>query len=195
MASVYNILDLIEQIGENEVNLALSDFSCPLNADIEHFIKHNAVNFAKQKISMTFLILSENGDILGFFTLAHKPLVINAADILQLSNTQKKRLKKHAKFDEATQNCELSAFLIAQFGKNAEIAEAQQIPGSVLMSFAIDTLCIAQHVVGGGVIFLECENKEKLLAFYQNAKNGFKKYSVRRSQEEGKEYIRLLRFF
>ena len=32
-----NILDMIEAIGEESVNLILSDFSCPKNVEIEAF--------------------------------------------------------------------------------------------------------------------------------------------------------------
>lgn len=81
-----NILDLIEQIGEDELNSGLSDFSCPFNKDIERFIKNNALNFARQKISMTYLVLTKQGDIAGFFTLAHKPLAVKRASVEHFSN-------------------------------------------------------------------------------------------------------------
>ena len=112
-----------------------------------------------------------------------------------LSNTQRKRLAKHSKLDELSGSYELSAFLIAQFGKNDAIRSDLSISGSSLMKIAIDTLTIAQHIIGGGVIFLECENKEKLLTFYQNQENGFKRYGSRLSSLDNKNYIRLLRFF
>ena len=50
-----NILDLIYAIGEDEVTQILSDFSCPKNPEIENFVKKNAINFAKQKISVSIL--------------------------------------------------------------------------------------------------------------------------------------------
>ena len=31
-----NLKDMISEIGEKEVKSILSDFSCPLNADVEH---------------------------------------------------------------------------------------------------------------------------------------------------------------
>lgn len=189
-----NILDLIENVGEDEVKNALSDFSCgALNDAVEYFLKGNAINFTRQHLSVTHLVLDEQAQIQGFFTLTHKPLAVKRADIESFSNTLKKRLYKHAKFDEATQTYELSAFLIAQFGKNYQLRDA--ISGNALMKLAIDTLRIAQHVVGGGVIFLECEDSDKLLQFYQNESNGYKRYSERRSEQDEKHYIRLLRFF
>lgn len=189
-----NILDAIEIYGEDKICAILSTFYCPLNPEIERFIQHNAIDFAKQKLSITYIVLNELGRIAGFFTLAHKPLTVHLSDLGDFSKGNLKRLKKHSKFDEASQSFELSAFLIAQFGKNADVEEGK-ISGNQLMALAIDTLRIAQHVVGGGVIFLECDDKEKLLAFYQNAENGYRRYSERNSEQDQKRYIRLLRFF
>lgn len=51
----FNLSEMITQLGENEVKSILSDFSCPLNADVEHFLKHTAIEFAKQSIASTYI--------------------------------------------------------------------------------------------------------------------------------------------
>ena len=40
-----NLKDMIEQIGEVETKAILSDFSCPLNPDVEKYLKHTAIEF------------------------------------------------------------------------------------------------------------------------------------------------------
>ena len=40
--TVINILDMLESVGEDELSSILSDFSCPKNPKIEHFIHSNA---------------------------------------------------------------------------------------------------------------------------------------------------------
>ncbi len=57
--------------------------------------------------------------------------------------------------------------------------------------------CIAdvQYYVGGGVVYLDCENIDKVLAFYQSDYNRFKRFGERVSESEGKRYLQLLRFF
>lgn len=40
-----------------------SDFSCPKNLEIEHFVRKNAIEFAKRKISITYLIIDEESQI------------------------------------------------------------------------------------------------------------------------------------
>ena len=43
-------------------------------------------------------------------------------------------------------------------------------------------MCIrdsVQREIGGGVVYLECEEKPELLNFYQNEKNRFRKFGER----------------
>lgn len=65
--------------------------------------------------------------------------------------------------------------------------------GLELMDFAIDILKKAQHLIGGGVLYVECENKEKLLNFYQNDENRFCRFGKRFSIKDNIEYTRLLK--
>lgn len=36
-----------DQIGEADLQEAISDFTCPRNPDVERFLKHNAIEFTK----------------------------------------------------------------------------------------------------------------------------------------------------
>lgn len=58
--AVVNILDYMELIGEESVVDVLSGFSCPKNKEIENFVRNNAVEFAKRKMSITYLLLDES---------------------------------------------------------------------------------------------------------------------------------------
>ena len=93
--NVVNIIDLLESVGEEEVRTALSDFKCERNSEIESFLKNNAIDFAKRKISVTHLILDDNGQIAAYFTLTHKPSNITASS---LSNSAIKTLSRYAIF-------------------------------------------------------------------------------------------------
>lgn len=187
-----NILDMINVIGEDSVNLLLSDFSCPKNEEIENFIKKNAVDFAKKKMSITHLVMDENGKLAAIFALTHKAVKIKDE---VLSSTLKKKLKRYARIDEDTNSCMVSAFLIAQFGKNYEEREGEPVSGNSLMDNAMDILTAVQHDIGGGVVYLECEDKPQLLSFYQNDNNCFRIFGERYSEVDQTKYIQLLRFF
>ena len=187
-----NILDMINVIGEDRVNQILSDFSCPKNDEIENFIKKNAIDFAKRKMSITHLVMDENGKLAAIFALTHKAVKIK--DEI-LSSTLRKRIKRYAQLDEDTSSYMVSAFLIAQFGKNYEEREGESVNGNSLMDDAMDILAAVQHDVGGGVVYLECEDKPQLLSFYQNDNNFFRVFGERYSEVDQTKYIQLLRFF
>ena len=101
----------------------------------------------------------------------------------------------HAKFDESTNCYDVSAFLIAQFGKNYAVDNGNFMTGNRLMDYVFSVLNDIRHMIGGGVVFLECEDNEKLLSFYQNERNRFKLYGERFSEKENRKYLQLLRFF
>ena len=52
-----NILDLIDLVGEEEVEKILSDFSCEKNMEIEFFVKKSAIDFSKKKSRLHILFL------------------------------------------------------------------------------------------------------------------------------------------
>ena len=87
-----------------------------LNPDIERFLNEDAIQFAKMKTAVTYLALDrEDGALLGYFALAHKPLEIPADG---LTRKLKDKIKRFSTIDEATNTYTVSAFLIGQFGKN-----------------------------------------------------------------------------
>lgn len=190
--NVVNIVDLISSVGEDEVRSALEAFQCTQNPEIEFFLKSNAVDFAKRKISITHLILDNNGQIVAYFTLTHKPANISAES---LSKSSIKTLSRYAVLDKDSNSFNISAFLIAQFGKNSSYKGNRSISGNKMMDFCFEILETVQKQVGGGIVFLECENKKPLLNFYQNENNNFRIYGERFSEAENTKYIQLLKFF
>ena len=187
-----NILDMIDAVGEDEVNRILSDFSCPKNNEIECFVKKNAVNFAKRKMSVTHLVLNENCELMAIFTLTHKALELADEN---LSAATRKKITRYAQLNETTNSYMVSAFLIAQFGKNYADSRNLRVDGDSLMQSSMDVLKSVQREVGGGIVYLECEDKPQLLSFYQNEKNAFRMFGERYSDADHTKYIQLLRFF
>lgn len=190
--AVLNILDYMDVIGEDSLRAALSGFSCPKNPEIEEFMKKNAIEFVKRKMSITYLLIDTEGRILGIFALAHKALQVMARN---LSGTIRKKLQRYAQTDEESGALTLSAFLIGQFGKNHQYSAALLISGLQLMDAAFGILEHVQHEIGGGVVYLECEEKPKLLEFYQSEQNRFRIFGERYSEKDGVKYIQLLKMF
>lgn len=187
-----NILDMLGAIGEAELQQCLSDFSCPINPEIEQFVLNKAIEFAKKKLSVTYFVVNEHGKIAAIFTLAHKAVEIGSAN---LSNSKRKKLSRYAILDSESNSYTVSAFLIAQFGKNYAVDEGKGINGNELMDLTFEILEKVQHDIGGGIVFLECEDKVKLLNFYQSEKNGFMSFNERYSVNDNVKYIQLFNFF
>ena len=86
-----------------------------------------------------------------------------------------------------------SAFLIAQFGKNYGVDDGKRITGRQLMDVANDVLVNIQRQIGGGIIYLDCEDIEKLKNFYVGEK--FQLFGERFSEEDNQKYLQYMRFF
>ena len=186
-----NILDELKNNGEAKIMEDLSSFSCKINPAIENFIKKRAIDFARRKLSITYIVIdSDDGQIIGYFALTHKAVLISNS---QLSNTSRKKLERFARLDKATGDYMASAFLIAQFGKNYGVDDGKRITGKQLMDVANDILVNIQRQIGGGIIYLDCEDIEKLKNFYVD--ENFQRFGERFSEEDNQKYLQYMRFF
>lgn len=87
-----------EEAGEPALVELLSGFSSPKNKDVERFLKKSAIEFTKKNQSVTYLVVSaEDVRLLGYFTLALKPLTVRGETV---SNTMKRKLLRISELDE-----------------------------------------------------------------------------------------------
>ena len=195
---VLNIREYLEnddgRLGEDKLVQLLSEFSCPLNTDVELFLKQQSIEFAKKHQAVTYLVLSlEDAELLGYFSITIKPLVVK---VEPFSNTVKRRLARFSEIDKGEQTYNLAAYLIAQLGKNYSNGANERISGKELLGLAIRQVKQLQYLAGGMVIFLEAANDERLLSFYRE--NGFQQFDTRLTDSpnsEPHELIQLLKLF
>lgn len=183
---IVNLLDMLEEVEEDAVMDILSTFHCPLNMEIENFLKKRAVEFAKKKISVTYLVFNNKNSLVAYITLAHKPTLIPCQS---MSKSTLRKLNRFSLMKPNEDNLNISAFLVAQFGKDTTVPKQDNICGSELMNMCLEILIDVQRRIGGSVVFLECEDNEKLMQFYSEQK--FKFYNKRNSSE-GIVYNQLL---
>ncbi|MBD5487197.1 MAG: GNAT family acetyltransferase [Lachnospiraceae bacterium] len=181
-----------KEAGEPALLELLSGFSCPKNPDVERFLKKSAIEFTKKNQSVTYLVVSaEDVRLLGYFTLALKPLTVRGETV---SNTVKRKLLRISELDEKSDTYTMSAYLVAQLGKNFTESEGKEITGEELLKLAWDKIKEIQYLGGGMVTFLEAENEEKLLTFYHD--NRFSQFDTRQTAsdtDEPHELVQLLR--
>ena len=180
------------KLGESRLLQVLSGFSCPKNSDVERFLKKSSIEFTKKNQSVTYLVFDVSSmELVGYFTIALKPLTVRGETV---SNTVKKKLMRVSELDEQSQTYTMSAYLIAQLGKNFKNGAEKKITGEELLELAWDIVEKMQYMGGGMVTFLEAENSERLLSFYQA--NHFQTFDTRQTatdSEEPHELVQLLR--
>ena len=188
----YLALGTDDEAGEPALIRMLSGFSCPKNPDVERFLKNSAIEFTKKNQSVTYLVFStEDGELLGYFTIALKPLTVRGETV---SNTVKRKLLRVSELDEASQTYTMSAYLIAQLGKNFTEGAEKRISGADLLELAWSVVERIQYMSGGVVVFLELNNEEKLKEFYKE--NKFRQFDTRQvesKEEEPHELMQMLR--
>lgn len=166
-----------EGLGEKQIQSVLSNFSCPLNLDVEDFLKNKAIEFSKHRWAQTHLIFtSYKGEnvLIGYYALTLKDIVV---DKNALSSGMRKRLSGFASYDTDTKNFVIPMPLIAQLGKNFANGYNKLITGDELLKKALEKVGEIQMIAGGKFTYLECENVPALLNFY--SKNGFVKSGER----------------
>ncbi len=185
MSSKYlriNLEDMLESIGEDRTKAILTEFSCEINRDVENFIKYKAIEFSKQSIAKTQLIYYvENIEgcvvkkLVGYFSLTQKSIYVSKK---ALSNKLSGKLKRFARFDHDKGCYVLPVILIGQIGKNYTDNGNKYISGDDLLEFAFQSITLVQRYIGGRFVYLESEDKEKLVEFY--ARNGFSQFGKRK---------------
>ena len=174
-----NLGRIIEIIGEEEVKKILSCFSCPLNKDIEDFIKFKAIEFSKQGLAKTTLVYWQSDDetekyLVGYYTLASKYICLSRDS---LSKTLAKKMQKFSASPPSNGVYEIPTPLIAQLGKNYTEGNDRLIYGDDLLQLALDKVKLIQNEIGGRYVYLESEDKPALVNFYQ--RNGFQLFGKR----------------
>lgn len=165
----FNILDILKKDGEYKCQNILSTFTSPLNKDVENFLHYKAISFARQHLSITFLVFLKTKNFLlfvGYYTLANKFVSIPES---MLSKTMQKRISKFSQYDDNLKQHLISMPLIAQLGKNfAYSKQDTNFSGTDLLTLACDRVCQAQRLIGGKTTYIECSSNPYLQTFYSN---------------------------
>lgn len=175
--NIVNLSDWVETFGEDSAKATLSDFCCPQNLDVEHFLRQLSIPFSRQGWAKTHLVFASYKSLpvlIGYFTLAPKIIMVRKD---ALSSTLRKKIQKFGTFNGDLKQYIISAPLIAQIGKNYNNGYNKLITGDELLKFACDRVGSVQAELGGKFVYLECEDVEKLKDFY--ARNGFVNFGCR----------------
>jgi hypothetical protein len=187
--NLFLLKDLLNELEEDRVKDVLSSFSCHQNLDVERFLHTKAIEFEKRGYATTYLVYASYKDkptLAGYFTLAHKQFIINEKSVKrkvirgstpELSKKQIKKIARFGTYDKSLGVHTIPAPLIGQLGKNYAVDNGRLITGDELLKIACDKVWEIQRHFSGRVVYLECEEKPKLINFYSN--NGFVEFGRR----------------
>lgn len=194
-----NLKELVHEVGEDQVKTILSTFSCPQNKDVEDFLRLKAIPFARQGWAQTHLVFtSYQGRVvlIGYFALANKVIAIPKK---KLPNQRwRSRASRFAARTGSEDTYVIPSPLIGQLGKNFTSGYNKLISGDELLKLALDKVRQAQLALGGKFVYLECEDKYKLVAFYKD--NGFVEFGKRdlekdeRDTQTGNYLVQMLKY-
>lgn len=182
---IINLRDIYNVLGENKTKNILKNYICDLNNDVEYFLKEKAIEFSKQDISRTYIVMGKyKGEevIVGYFAITNK--VTNIKKVA-LSETKRKRLLKFATFDKESKSYSIALPLIGQLGKNYYNNYNTLISGEILLKMACNKIKETQDLIGGRFVFLECEDKPELKEVYEN--NGFVCFGKRNLEKDERD--------
>ncbi len=182
---IINLKDIYNELGEIDTKELLKNFECPLNKDVEDFLKNKAIEFSKRDYSRTYLVVSsykQENVIVGYFAIANKSTIIKKS---VLSRTKRKRFLAFANYDKDINGYHIALPLIGQIGKNYYNGYDKIITGDVLLKLACDKIREIQNAIGGRFVYLECEDKQKLKEFYEE--NGFVCFGKRNLEKDERD--------
>lgn len=169
---------LCDSIGESKTEEILKTFkSIPhyetgkVN-DVEYFLHNKAIAFEKMTLSTTHLIFSNyrgKNILVGYFSLANKPLTMSKKNYVKLTSRQKRELCQNGNKTESG-GYRVNSYLIGQLGKNFsdEAVKSKAINGKELLTLAYETVMSAKLIINARFVWLECENQAELIKFYSD---------------------------
>ena len=167
----------------------LSGYSCPLNAEVEDFLKNKALQSAKLSTSKTYLVFdAEDGVLLGYFTLSAKSYTIES---VKLNSSKRRLIERFADRVGSKDRYSVAVYLIAQIGKNYAQEVRRGLLGRELLQLAFAKLREVNDRIGGKIVLVERESdRSKLHAFY--AANGFSSWNERTNEKDGVVYDQMV---
>lgn len=168
--------------------MALSNFKCSQDLDIETFLHTKAKDFLERGLCSIYLILNEDYflknelKIEAYFTLSHKTLCVK-------NEMSKTKIKEIDGFKTAKS---LHFVLIGQLGKYILKNEngmfiRSEITSTEILDYAFEVIYTSSSLIPCRCVLIECSNEEKVKKTYENY--GFKFFQ---NDGEHNQYYKVL---
>lgn len=158
-----------KKIKENVLNT----FKGRGESEVSDFLHNKSIDYEQRSLSSTYLIYNDRSQLVGYFTISNKGLIISKESYEKLLKKQQKKLSFNGRKLENGDYI-VNSFLLGQLGKNfnKNILEEDKIKGVELLTIAYNLLIEIKNLINVKYLWIECEDNKKLLDFYSNF--GFK---------------------
>lgn len=165
--SLYDLMSLEHEIGKSEIKKILSDFSCPLNEDVEFFMHNKAYDFERIGLARTYLVYAQpSADevfLVGIYSLGQSNV--------EIGNDLNRSNKRKIFGTTYPMGKNIKTLLIGQLAKNYTNGYNKYITGDLLLSLAFARIKQIHMMFPSVVTHVDCKDDTHLRSFYE--KHGF----------------------
>lgn len=170
------LYDLLHsKVGKEEIKNVLADFSCPLNDDVENFVRFKAYDFERVGMCRTYLVYtydeSETAVMCGMYSLTPGTIELDK----ELTQGMKKRLLGTT----YPIGNNIKSYLIGQLSKNYKDGHDKLITGEILLELAFERIRQNNVILPSTVVHIDCKDVPQLKRFYE--KYGFSYFHTNQS--------------
>lgn len=178
---------LLNSQNEDNIFALLHTFTCRRNRELESFLREKAITHEKSHMSRTYLAIDRYG-CSDSSVIAYISLAVHTMDIENISSSTMKKKLHGLYYPPANKEYKpIPCYLIGQLAKDD--LHVGSMNGDELIYIALGLIDVAQSVVGGRFIKLDCMDEPRLIELYE--RHGFRR--VQRAEESG--LVEMVRFF
>lgn len=156
--SLFDLLNQEHEIGKSEIKRILSDFSCPLNPDVERFMHNNAYDFERIGLARTYLVYALPNDdesyLVGIYSLGQSSV--------EISSKLTKKDKKKIFGTTYPMGKNIKTLLIGQLAKNYTNGNDAYITGYTLLTLAFSKITQIHSLFPSVVTHIDCKDDNHL---------------------------------
>lgn len=150
---------------EERLGSLFKTFTCSKNKDVEDFLHNKAIKFELENKSRTYLIFSLTGEIMGYFSIAIKPVILDKRKHSYQRHREEMRVHRISKDDK--RHDVITTFLIGQIGRDDRF-KSSSINLVEILSLVFEKINEVIRLIGGHILLIEVDNNPKLVSLYED---------------------------
>lgn len=154
---------IARSVSIEKLRTSLVAFACKKDEDVQNFLRKDAIDYEISNKSRTYICHDTKGTVVGYFTLAVHSIEASPQLIAKFSEKLKLSALKSFKYMRPF----IPAYLLSLVGKDDNASVSGFLTHA--MQIIKKAIAAAQDVVGGQIIYLDCQRN--LMSLYE--KQGF----------------------